>query len=577
MIFKSKSIDTFVLLSGLLLSGALLAPLPATAQASSCTQLQDEQELPVISVHCGQAPSATLDEQGHLWVTFVQDKQVYVARSADKGVSFEPPVRVTPAPEDAEFNGENRPKILVHRKADGQQVVLLSWTTRTSANFTGEIRFSRSTDGGKTYTPPRTINDDNLVTGHRFDSLFLSEAGTLYLTWIDKRDLEASLQQDQDYAGAAIYYAVSRDLGKTFSQNYRVAHNSCECCRIAMAPYGKDQVSILWRQIFSEAGTDAQIRDHAIAVLAADGTVSYQQRASFDDWQINACPHHGPTMIAATQGDDYHMSWFSAGNNNRGITYARLDLSEGKHSQLMTVDASPGAGHPFLARQTDTLFLVWKTFDGSHTRLQLIRSNDEGQSWTETETLLHTTENSDHPLLVSSAEGVFLSWWTQELGYQFRKLNPLPATLSRKTATPTAAAPADSFQPFTAETFAAIKNKHAGKPFFVSLWSIDCPPCRIELDMLGNMLASHPDLPLVLISTDPISERQAAADILEEAGLAGHPSWIFADEFTQKLRYSIDPQWFGELPRSYYYDAAHNNTAHSGIMTREMLADFIKP
>ena len=30
---------------------------------------------------------------------------------------------------------------------------------------------------------------------------------------------------------------------------------------------------------------------------------------------------------------------------------------------------------------------------------------------------------------------------------------------------------ADNFKPFTTESFAAIKEQYAGKPFFVSLWT----------------------------------------------------------------------------------------------------------
>ena len=93
--------------------------------------------------------------------------------------------------------------------------------------------------------------------------------------------------------------------------------------------------------------------------------------------------------------------------------------------------------------------------------------------------------------------------------------------------------------------------------------------------MLGELVAADPNLPLVLISTDQIDERDYANDILQDAGLASTPSWIFADNFTERLRFTIDPQWFGELPRSYYYDAEHNMKAHSGIMTRDMLDDFI--
>ncbi|MDP2283172.1 MAG: sialidase family protein, partial [Pseudohongiella sp.] len=279
-----NTIRQFLLAAPLALASVFSSLFIPAAHAQSCETLRSAHGEDVISVHCGGAPSATFDHNNHLWVAFVSNKHVYVSRSEDKGTTFSTPVQVNALPEDAEFNGENRPKIIVANNG----TVLLSWTTKTSNRFTGEIRFSRSTDGGRSFEQPHTVNDDGLAIGHRFDSLFLTESGKLYVTWIDKRDLEASLARSEDYPGAAIYYTVSEDLGASFMPNVRVSHNSCECCRIAVAPHGDDNIAILWRQIFGE-----QIRDHAIAVLSPDGMVSDLSRATIDDWQIDACPHHG--------------------------------------------------------------------------------------------------------------------------------------------------------------------------------------------------------------------------------------------------------------------------------------------
>ncbi|TFH75002.1 exo-alpha-sialidase [Gammaproteobacteria bacterium LSUCC0112] len=409
-----NTIRQFLLAAPLALASVLSSLFIPAAQAQNCETLRSAHGEDVISVHCGGAPSASFDHKNHLWVAFVSNKHVYVSRSEDKGTTFSTPVQVNAVPEDAEFNGENRPKIIV---ADNG-TVLLSWTTKTSNRFTGEIRFSRSTDGGRSFEQPRTVNDDGLAIGHRFDSLFLTKSGKLYVTWIDKRDLEASLARSENYPGAAIYYTVSDDLGASFMPNVRVSHNSCECCRIAVAPHGDDNIAILWRQIFGE-----QIRDHAIAVLSPEGTVSDLSRATIDNWQIDACPHHGPTMVPASSDGQYHMSWFSAGTIHSGIHYARYDLATASPADIIKIDGTPGAGHPSLATFNDTLYLVWKGFDGMSTPLQLMTSNDEGRSWSAPQTLISTDQASDHPLLITSAEGVFLSWSSEQHGYVFKELN----------------------------------------------------------------------------------------------------------------------------------------------------------
>lgn len=390
----------------------------SVATANDCNETNSSNP---ISIHCGDAPSATFDNNGNLWAVFVQDQHVYVTYSDDLGNSYATPVVVNPVQEDAEHNGENRPKIII----DADSNIFISWTNKTSPRFTGEIRFSRSNDGGKTFQAPRTINDDGLFTGHRFESLYLTKSGHLYLTWVDKRDLEASIEGSEDYAGAAIYYAVSSDQGASFSANYRVANNSCECCRIAIAPRGPENIAILWRQIFG-----VTTRDHAIAVLTPEGKTQEMGRASYDEWQIDACPHHGPTMIQSGLSGDYHMSWFTNGDLHQGIYYARYSFDEGQPRHVFRVDGRAGAGHPYLAEYAATLYLVWKGFDGQNTNLSLIESTDDGASWTEPKILYTTDQGSDHPLVVSGDDGLYLSWHTQELGYVFEKFTTNKETRS---------------------------------------------------------------------------------------------------------------------------------------------------
>ncbi len=139
-----------------------------------------------------------------------------------------------------------------------------------------------------------------------------------------------------------------------------------------------------------------------------------------------------------------------------------------------------------------------------------------------------------------------------------------------------ASSQADNFLPFTNESFATIKQQFAGGEFLLGLWSVDCPPCLVELDMMGELLQKNPDLPFVLISTDPIEDRESALEFLEEFDLHERQSYMFADSFTERLRYTIDPNWFGELPRSYFFDALHNMQSHSGIMTIELLQQWFK-
>jgi thiol-disulfide isomerase/thioredoxin len=134
---------------------------------------------------------------------------------------------------------------------------------------------------------------------------------------------------------------------------------------------------------------------------------------------------------------------------------------------------------------------------------------------------------------------------------------------------------AEGLRPFKAGSLQAITAARAGKPFLLLLWSLDCPSCLKEMDGLAASVAKHPELDLVLVSTDEDSYGKEAEAALHKHGLQSVESWIFADANAQRLRYEIDPAWFGELPRSYFYDASHQRLPQSGVLSVESIEAWL--
>ena len=131
-----------------------------------------------------------------------------------------------------------------------------------------------------------------------------------------------------------------------------------------------------------------------------------------------------------------------------------------------------------------------------------------------------------------------------------------------------------AFRRLVGGSFAELVAARRGQPFLLVLWSITCPPCRDEFTLLTEVLKSHPDLPLVLVCTDDVSEQALATTMLKDAGINVEESWIFADD-AQKLRFEIDPDWYGELPRAYFYDSTTERKGISGRLTRQQVDDWL--
>jgi hypothetical protein len=135
--------------------------------------------------------------------------------------------------------------------------------------------------------------------------------------------------------------------------------------------------------------------------------------------------------------------------------------------------------------------------------------------------------------------------------------------------------PADADQlPFVPGSLAEIERAHEGQAFILVLWEIGCAPCHAEMVMLGKLIDEQPDIRLVLVSTDPIALATDAQSLIRKYGLAGIESWSFADENIERLRYGVDPDWFGELPRNYFYDAKGNRSGRSGTLEETRVREW---
>lgn len=132
-----------------------------------------------------------------------------------------------------------------------------------------------------------------------------------------------------------------------------------------------------------------------------------------------------------------------------------------------------------------------------------------------------------------------------------------------------------NIKPFSTNSMQGILASRQGKPFILGLWSLSCTHCRDDLALLSKLSQQHTGLELVLIATDNIDASNDAQQTLASYRFGKTEQWIFADDFIEPLRYSIDRRWRGELPRTYLYDAKHNAQAISGKLDDVMVKQWL--
>jgi thiol-disulfide isomerase/thioredoxin len=132
-------------------------------------------------------------------------------------------------------------------------------------------------------------------------------------------------------------------------------------------------------------------------------------------------------------------------------------------------------------------------------------------------------------------------------------------------------APAQTDKPlaFISGSYQQILDNHSGQPFMFVIWSINCSSCLKDMALLNEIHKNRPDLKIVMLAADELAATEQIQQILEKNQLSGLENWVYADENTQKLQYEIDPKWYGELPRTYFFDKTHQRIGASGVLSKE--------
>ena len=96
-------------------------------------------------------------------------------------------------------------------------VYMLCSVARSSVSDPSDVMFSRSTNGGATWSAPVRVNDDpGYDTYQWFGTMSVSPAGRIDVVWLDTRD-------DPGGYDSALYYAYSWDEGATWSENQQLS------------------------------------------------------------------------------------------------------------------------------------------------------------------------------------------------------------------------------------------------------------------------------------------------------------------------------------------------------------------
>lgn len=279
------------------------------------------ESLPSPATAAGEAPQVTVSDRGILLSWIERNGAQASLKFAERTASGWTPVKTVASGADWFVNWADVPSVL--RLADGSLVG--HWLQKSGAStYAYDVRLSRSTDDGKTWTPSVTPHHDGTQTEHGFASMFQLPGAGLGLVWLDGRETKPAAGGGAGHDGhgtgaMTVRYGTFDGAWKQTSE-MPIDTRVCECCPTTAAVTSDGLIAAFRNR------TEDEIRDIYVSRFE-NGKWTEPKAVHNDNWQIAACPVNGPMLSA--RGRDVVIAWFT-GVEDPGRAYVAFSKDAGR-------------------------------------------------------------------------------------------------------------------------------------------------------------------------------------------------------------------------------------------------------
>ncbi len=252
----------------------------------------------------GQGPGfrcITVDENGKIHIVWLDQRNnplgdIYYANSTDGGTTFSKNRRINDV-----SNGSFDPCIAVDNG-----IIYVVWTDERNDTTRPDIYFSRSIDGGISFTPNKKVNDDNLALTDQGNPSIAANGGIVGIVWEDHRNQNC------------IYFANSTNSGDTFNINKRVDDDPMgkPKSRPSIAMDSNGYVYVAWRDKRND-------NEDIYFANSTDGGSTFNTNQMIND-DIGSSYQRFPSL--ALRNRTVYIAWQDDRNGSWDIYFSRSNL-----------------------------------------------------------------------------------------------------------------------------------------------------------------------------------------------------------------------------------------------------------
>jgi hypothetical protein len=242
-------------------------------------------------------PSIAIDNDGDIYIVWSDerrgsfgDRDIYFTKSTDGGNSFQPNVRVD------DTGNKRSDQWSASIAVDDLKNIYVVWHEDRNIPLNRDIYFSKSTDGGVTWSSDVRVDDAGSYPSYQLSPQIEVHDGNIYVVWTDRYMIGSYMESNG-------YFAVSSDGGLTFNASYKLNTLPNSNASMPDIEIGDDgTIYVVRSEWIGEEEPDILI------TTSKDNGHSFENDIRVND-KVNGSQHFWWQSIAVDGNNNIHVVW----------------------------------------------------------------------------------------------------------------------------------------------------------------------------------------------------------------------------------------------------------------------------
>jgi len=336
-------------------------------------------------------PQLAVDLGGNIYVVWEDDtntnSNILFSRSTDGGATFSPPKGVS---NSAGFSFN--PRVAV----DTGGTINVVWQDSPDFFRTSNVFFSRSSDAGNTFSTPMNLSGTSSSAFYSTPQIAVHNAGNISVVW------------ESDTGNLAIWFSGSSDGGATFSAPTMLSTNTGGSIDSQIAVDKNGNINVVWEDDLAGHSDISFSR-------SADNGATFSPPMNLSNPLGNSLANSNSPRLALDILGNINAVWANDSPGNFDIFISRSTDGGVNFSGPKNISKSSSfSSNPFIAVDAGgNINLVWADINPAdlNTDIFFARSSDGGATFSTAQNVSHSSGFSSNPwLTVDAGANINVSW-----------------------------------------------------------------------------------------------------------------------------------------------------------------------